>query len=260
MAENSSREQSRAGRLAGRNAIVTGGSRGIGAAICLAFAREGAHVAFCHKGDAENAQSTAERIRTLGRRCHFDEADLSDAAACGAFAEASTAALGEIDILVNNAAISISHRFEEISVPEYEAILGVNLRAPFFMAQAVYGAMKARGQGRIINISSQLATKGAVELAHYCAAKAGVLGLTRALAMEGAPFGVLVNAIAPGPVETPMLHVLSEEWRARKRAELPIGRFGQPDEIAPAAVFLASDDGRFMVGATLHVNGGDVMP
>ena len=127
------------------------------------------------------------------------------------------------------------------------------------MSQAVYPGMKARGFGRIINMSSRLALKGGVELAHYCAAKAGVIGFTRALATEAAPHGVLVNAIAPGPVETGILYVLSDEWRSRKMAEMPIGRFGEPNEIAPAAVFLASDDSAYMVGATIHLNGGDLM-
>jgi 3-oxoacyl-[acyl-carrier protein] reductase len=253
-------ERIESGRLAGRRAIVTGGSRGIGAAIVEAFLREGAAVAFCHLGDEEGALRTVERARAAGASSFARECDVSDPAAVASFVSSAEAVQGATDILVNNAGISISHRFEDISIAEFDRIVGVHLRGTFLMSREVYPGMKARRFGRIINISSQLAVRGAADHAHYCAAKAGILGLTRALATEGAPFGVLVNAIAPGPVETAMLAVPSPEWRARKLAELPIGRFGEINEIAPAAVFLASADAAFMVGATLHINGGDVMP
>jgi 3-oxoacyl-[acyl-carrier protein] reductase len=252
-------EMAKHGRLAGRRAIVTGGSRGIGAAIVEAFVREGAAVAFCHLGDDEGAKQTIERARMIGAPPFASECDVSDPKAIASFVTLVEAAHGPTDILVNNAGISISRRFEDISLEEYDKIVGIHLRGTFMMTQAVYTGMKARRFGRIINISSQLAIKGGVDHAHYCAAKAGVLGLTRALAAEGAPFGVMVNAIAPGPVETAMLAAPSQEWKARKLAELPIGRFGMTHEIAPAAVFLASDDSTYIVGATLHVNGGDVM-
>lgn len=246
-------------RLSGRRAIITGGSRGIGAAIVRAFAEEGANVAFCHLADDEEAARTAREASEGSQSVYAAECDVSDEAAVAEFVRAAEAKQGTTDILVNNAGISIAQAFEDISLPDFDRILGVHLRGTFVMTQAVYSGMKARGFGRIINISSQLAMKGGVDLAHYCAAKAGVLGFTKALAMEAAPHGVLVNAIAPGPVETAILAVLSEDWRARKLSEMPIGRFGQPDEIAPAAVFLASDESSFMVGSTVHVNGGDVM-
>jgi 3-oxoacyl-[acyl-carrier protein] reductase len=247
------------GRLAGRRAIVTGGSRGIGAAIVEAFAREGALVAFCHVGDEAEAELTAQRAQTWGRKPVLMECDVSSAAEVDAFVAFAEERNGPTDILVNNAGISISHRFEDISLEEFDRILGVHLRGTFLMMRAVYPGMKARRYGRIVNISSQLAFKGGVELAHYCAAKAGVIGLTKGVAAEGAPFNVLVNAIAPGPVETGILYVLSDEWRKRKISEMPIGRFGETKEITPAAIFLASDDCSYMVGSTLHINGGDVM-
>jgi 3-oxoacyl-[acyl-carrier protein] reductase len=138
-------------------------------------------------------------------------------------------------------------------------MIAVHLRGTFLAAQAVYPGMRARRFGRIINFASQVAYKGMQGLTHYCAAKAGIIGLTRALALEAAPHGVTVNAIAPGPTDTDILLAMSSEWRARKMAELPIGRFASPAEIAPTAVLLASDDGAFYVGQTLSPNGGDVM-
>ena len=247
------------GRLSGKRAIVTGGSRGIGAAIVKVFAREGATVAFCHVNDGQEAELAAQRAGEVGRRPVLMECDVSNPAAVEAFVSFAEKQNGPTDILVNNAGISIGHRFEDISVDEFDLILGVHLRGTFLMMKAVYAGMKSRRYGRIINFSSQLAFKGGVDLAHYCAAKAGVIGLTKGLAAEGAPFNVLVNAIAPGPVETGMLYVMSDEWRKRKMSEMPIRRFGETHEIAPAAIFLASDDCSYMVGTTLHVNGGDVM-
>ena len=139
-------------------------------------------------------------------------------------------------------------------------MLNVHLKATFLLSQLAYVGMKARGFGRIINISSNLAYKGAPGLAHYSAAKAGVVGFTRAFAQEAAPHGVNVNSIAPGPVDTRINDTLSAEWKAWKVGSLPLRRFGRPEEIAPSAVLLASADGDFYVGQTLHPNGGDVMP
>ncbi len=166
--------------------------------------------------------------------------------------------LGPIDILVNNAGIGPEQPFETIDLAAFDHMINVNLRAVFHFAKLATPAMRMRGWGRIINIASQLAYKGANGLSHYCAAKAGVIGLTRALAIELAESGILVNAIAPGMVETRLSEGLTEDWKARKLNELPIHRFGTPSEIAPTAVLLASSDGDFYVGQTLSPNGGDV--
>ncbi len=249
----------KSGKLAGRVALVSGGSRGIGGAIVEAFAREGADVAFSHYKDDENASRLAERVSALGRKVlqrHCDIADLDDS--CALVAEI-TAALGPINILVNNAGINENRPFEEISVDDFDRMLGIHLRGSFFLTQTCYRGMIERGWGRIINITSQLAYKGGENLAHYCAAKGALSAFTRALALEAAPRGVLVNAIAPGPVETALLGKLSEAWRSQKLAELPIRRFAAPEEIAPTAVLLASEDGSYYVGATLCPAGGDVM-
>lgn len=245
-------------RLANRKAVVTGGSRGIGAVIVEAFAREGADVAFCHDGDAEGAAEVAAKAAAMGPRVRSAPCDVADPAAVRAFFADAERDFGRVDILVNNAGISGETPFEHISLAAFERMVAVNLLAHFHFAQLAAPGMRRRRWGRIINIASQLAYRGAPGLVHYCAAKAGVVGMTRALAVELAPDGVLVNAIAPGLVDTRLNEGLSAEWKARKLAEIPLGRMGRPHDIAPTAVFLASSDGDFYVGQTLSPNGGDV--
>ena len=247
------------GRLEGRIALIIGGSRGIGAAIARAFVAEGAAIAILHMGDAANARSLVAEIETQGRGALACEADVADPAAIARAVAAVESGLGPIDILVNRAGIADEAPFEAMTLERWDRMIAVQLRGAFLAAHAVWPGMLARGFGRIINLSSQVAYKGMAGLTHYCAAKAGILGLTRALALEGAAHGVTVNAIAPGPTDTDILLAMSPEWRARKMAELPIGRFASPAEIAPTAVLLASDEGAFYVGQTLSPNGGDVM-
>lgn len=247
--------------LAGRRALVTGGSRGIGAAIARLFAFSGAEVAICHLGDADGAESLRLEFEAGGHALRSMECDVADEAAVAALADWTAATLGEVDILVNCAGIGGRDKpFGDMTVAEWDRMLGVNLRGVFLVTRAFYPGMVARRYGRVINVASQLAYKGAPGLSAYVAAKAGVVGLTRALSYEGAPFNVMVNGIAPGPVETPLLNQLSDEWRAMKKKELPLGRFGEPEEIAPTALLLASETGgAFYCGQTLSPNGGDVM-
>ncbi len=249
----------RDGKLSGRKALVTGGSRGIGAAIVRVFAAEGAEVALLHLGDPENAERLVGVLEEQGRTALALECDVADPDAVAAAVGKVEAGLGRVDILVNCAGVVDQTPFAQITVEHWDRMIAVHLRGTFLMAQAVWPGMTRRGFGRIINFASQVAYKGMVGLTHYCAAKAGIIGLTRALALEGARQGVTVNAIAPGPTDTDILLGMPPEWRAQKMAELPIGRFATPEEIAPTALLLASDDGAFYLGQTLSPNGGDVM-
>ena len=245
--------------LGGRAAIVTGGSRGIGAATVRALVAHGAKVAFCHVGDDERAARLAADLNGGVAHVYAAHCDVSDEVAVAAFVRAASERLGHIDILVNNAGISGEMPFEAITPATFDRMIAVHLRGTFLMTSACYPAMKAKGRGHIVNISSQLAFKGATGLVHYTAAKAAILGFTRALSREAAPHGVLVNAVAPGPIDTAMMSGMSESWKTAKRAELPLGRFGTPDEIAPTIVFLVTQAGDYYVGQTLSPNGGDVM-
>lgn len=225
--------------------VVTGGSSGIGKAIAEAFRANGDRVAVLDRAAGDGT------IRV-------DVAD--EASVRAAFAEARER-LGSIDVLVNSAGLLTESPLEDMSLAMWNETLTVDLTGVFLCCREVVGEMRQRKWGRIINIASQLAIKGGVGLTHYSAAKAGVVGLSKALALETAADNVLVNCIAPGPIETPLVEGISESWKAAKRAELPLGRFGTPEEVAPAAVLLASDPGgNLFVGQTLGPNSGDVMP
>jgi 3-oxoacyl-[acyl-carrier protein] reductase len=246
-------------QLSGQIALVTGGSRGIGRATALLFASEGADIAFCHLDDHDNAEATAEAIKALGRRVMHRSVDVADIGAGKAFAGEVEHDLGPVDILFNNAGMNIRKPFVDYSEAEFDLILGVHLKGMFFMAQAVFPRMVARGTGCIINVASQRALKGAPNSAPYAAAKAGIIGLTRALSWEAAPKGVRVNAIAPGPIVTDLTATMTPADRQAFIDALPVGRFGEPEEIAATALLLAGPHGGFYVGATLSPNGGDVM-
>jgi 3-oxoacyl-[acyl-carrier protein] reductase len=246
-------------KLQGQIALVTGGSRGIGRATVLLFAQEGADIAFCHLDDAAQADATAAEIRALGRRAMHRSVDVADIAAARAFADSVAAGFGPIDILFNNAGMNIRKPFEAYTEADFDRILSVHLKGMFFMAQAVYPAMLARGRGCIINVASQRGLKGAANSAPYSAAKAGIIGFTRALSWEAAPRGIRVNAIAPGPIDTDLTATMDLADRQAFIRALPAGRFGRPEEIAATALLLAGPEGGFYVGATLSPNGGDVM-
>lgn len=246
-------------QLLNQIALITGGSRGIGRATALLFAREGAEIAFCHLDDDAKADETAAEIRALGRRVRHRSVDVADITATKGFAEEVAEAFGPVDILFNNAGLNIRKPFEAYTEADFDRIVNVHLKGMFFMAQAVYPAMAARRRGCIINVASQRGLKGAVNSAPYSAAKAGIIGLTRALSWEAAPKGVRVNAIAPGPIDTDLTATMEPADREAFIAALPAGRFGRPEEIAATALLLAGPEGGFYVGATLSPNGGDVM-
>lgn len=245
--------------LAGQIAIVTGGSRGIGAAIALAFAGAGADIAFCHLDDGQGAAATAQAIAALGRRVHHEALDVADGARLAGFIARAEEALGPTDILVTNAGLNIRGPFETLPEATFRGVMDVHFMHTVNAAQAVLPGMMARKRGRIITISSQLVFKGAPNIVPYCAAKGAILAFTRALALEAAPHGVRVNSIAPGPVDTALTQARGPEWRADIEAALPAGRLGVPGDIAPTALLLAGRGGDFYVGACLSPNGGDVM-
>jgi 3-oxoacyl-[acyl-carrier protein] reductase len=209
--------------------------------------------------DEDVAAPVLESIADAGRRSLLVRTDVSDEEQVRAMVERAYAEFGVVDILVNDAGIFGQFFFHELTVAEWDRVLGVNLRGVFLCTRFVLPRMLERGRGNVINVASQLGQIGGVEMVHYSASKAGVIGFTKALAREVSTKGIRVNAIAPGPILTEMMAQETEEWAARKLAELPLGRFGEADEVAPTAVFLASDDSSYYVGQTLCPNGGDVM-
>jgi 3-oxoacyl-[acyl-carrier protein] reductase len=244
------------GKLDGRVAIVTGAAAGLGRGIATVYAAEGADVAVLDRNGG-GAREVADAIAATGRRSLAVTVDVADEGAVIAAIAAAEEALGPPDVLVNNAGIVTVSRVEEMPTAMWAEMLAVNLSSVFYATRAVLPAMLRKGYGRIINISSQLAHKGGEGVAHYAAAKAGILGFTRSLAYEVTRRGIAVNAICPGPLATDM--TLPPEWVAKKKAELVIGRSGTVDEITPTALLLACEDARFYVGASFNPNGGDVM-
>jgi len=243
-------------RLDGKTAIITGASRGLGRAIALAFAREGADVLVNYAAREERAKQVVVAITALGRLALLHQADVSDATQVRRMVQAAVAAFGRVDILVNNAGITMPKGLSETSEAEWDRVLAVNLKGVFLCCQVVAEGMIAQGGGRIINISSTAGQSGILSGPAYCAAKAGVLGLTRCLARSLAPHNILVNAIAPAMIDTEILYWRTPEQWTETLATIPLRKLGDPNDLAEAAVFLASGGGNFITGATLDVNGG----
>jgi 3-oxoacyl-[acyl-carrier protein] reductase len=246
------------GKLQGKVAVVTGGGSGIGRAIATLFAREGASVGIID-WNGEAAEAVAAELAREGLSAMAVSADVGNETAITAALDRVATGLGDIDIMLNNAGIDRSGPLTEISLAEWEEMFRIHVTGTFLCCRHVLPAMQKKGWGRIINMSSQLGHKGTANRSHYCAAKAAIMGLTRALAYEAAPFGITVNCLNPGPIDTPIVATIPKDWRAAKIAELPIKRAGQPEEVAPAALLLASDEGAYFVGASMNMNGGDYM-
>jgi 3-oxoacyl-[acyl-carrier protein] reductase len=238
-----------------KTVIVTGAGSGIGQAIALRLASDGYNV-LVNDFRAEAARSTAEMI---GAHAVASGGDVSVEADVAALVARAEAAFGPVTHLVNCAGHVHQGRFTDLTVADFDRMIAVHLRGTFLCTQAVLKGMLARGAGVIVNIASQLGQIGGVELVHYSAAKAGIIGLTKALAREVSAQGVRVNAVAPGPINTPLVRSLSEDWQRAKAAELPLGRFGEPEEVANAVAFLCSPEASLFVGQTLGPNSGDVM-
>jgi 3-oxoacyl-[acyl-carrier protein] reductase len=247
------------GKLAGKTAVITGGARGIGGHIAMAFAAEGADIVIADVLDEEVAAPVRARISACGQRSSYVSTNVADEHEVRAMVDSALAEFGQIDLLVNNAGTFSEHGIEHLTVGDFDRVVGVNLRGTFLCSRFTVPGMLERGTGVIINVASQIGQIGGLDMVHYCASKAGIIGMTKGMARELATRGIRVNAIAPGPIVTDMMVEESEEWSSRKLAELPMARFGQPEEVAPTAVFLASDDSSYYIGQTLCPNGGDVM-
>ena len=246
--------------LAGRRALVTGAATGIGRATARLFAQAGASVVVNHWRQPAEAAALVRELQALGTQAVAIEADVSDTASVQALVAQAHAALGGIDVLVNNAGVIQEKPFLDTTDADWDRLIHTDLGSVFRVCRAVLPGMVAQGSGAIVNIASDLGILGRERYAPYCAAKAGVIGLTRSLAREFAP-AIRVNAIAPGPVNTAMVSLahMSAEW-VEKELAIPQHRLGEPDEIAATALFLASDLSRFYCGQVLGPNGGSVMP
>jgi len=245
--------------LANKIALVTGASRGIGRAIAIELAREGADVVVNFNQSEEKAEEVAHAIETIGRRGLAIKADVSRTDQVEAMRKQVLKEFGGVQVLVNNAGVHHHLKSWEIDETEWRRVLGVNIGGVFLCSRMFSPEMRENKWGRIINISSIIAFTGTDHEAHYGASKSAVVGLTKSLALELAPYNITVNAIAPGWIETDMTATATVEEKKKALELIPLRRMGEPEDIAHAAVFLASERASFITGQTIHVNGGEVM-
>ena len=242
--------------LTGRNALVTGGSRGIGRAVCLELARQGANVAINYAGSAQAAEEVAQACRELGVEAFAIQANVADAAAVDAMVKEVITRFGRIDILVNNAGITKDKLALQMMEEEFDAVLDTNLKGAFLCMKAVYRPMMKQRYGRVVNLTSVVGLRGNPGQANYAASKAGLIGMSKSIAKELASRGVTVNLVAPGFIDTDMTAALPEAARTALLSTIPMARLGQPEDVAKAVAFFASESAGYITGQVLCVDGG----
>ena len=245
--------------LKGKVAVVTGASRGIGRAVAIRLASEGAAVVINYNGSKDRAEEVKKEIEAAGGKAEIKQCNVSDYTACEEMFKEIIAEFGSVDILVNNAGITRDGLLMKLSEEDYDAVLDTNLKGTFNCIRFVARQMIKQRGGRIINMSSVSGVLGNAGQANYSASKAGVIGLTKSAARELASRGVTVNAVAPGFINTEMTEVLSDKVKEGAVAQIPLGRFGETEDIANAVAFLASDEARYITGQVLNVDGGMAM-
>ena len=243
-------------KFEGKPALVTGGSRGIGRAICLELAEGGANVVLCYAGNEAAAQETVQAVEALGAKALAVRCDVSDAAGVDGLVKAAVETFGRIDILVNNAGITRDNLLMRMSEADFDQVVAANLKGAFLCMKAVSKLMLKQRYGRIVNLSSVVALRGNAGQVNYAASKAGIIGMTKSLAKELASRGVTVNAVAPGFIETDMTAALPEAARTAAQGSIPMNRLGGPEDVAKAAAFLAGDGAAYITGQVLAVDGG----
>ncbi|MGR9466501.1 SDR family NAD(P)-dependent oxidoreductase [Rhizobium leguminosarum] len=240
------------------SAIVTGAGSGIGRAIAIRLSQDG-YAILVNDLHLDRAQAVADEIAAAGGKAVAVAGDVSSETDTAKVYEVAVSAFGHPQLLVNCAGIVHQALFENLEVADFDRMFAIHVRGTFLMTKLALPSMLAAGDGVIVNVASQLGQIGGIELVHYAGAKAAIIGMTKSLAREVSNRGVRVNAVAPGPINTPLVRELSQEWRVRKAAELPLGRFGEPEEVAATVSFLASPAASLFVGQTLGPNSGDVM-
>ena len=242
--------------MKGRTAIVTGGSRGIGRAICLELARRGANVVFSYAGNTVAAEDTLAQLQALGIKVIALQGDVTDAQAAKALVDTAVKEMGSLDILVNNAGITRDGLAMTLKEEDFDAVVATNLKGAFLCAKAAARPMMRARYGRIVNLTSVVALRGNPGQVNYCASKAGLIGMTKSLARELGGRGITVNAVAPGYIQTDMTADMPDAAKEAMLASVPLSRSGKPEDVARAVAFLAGDEAAYITGQVLQVDGG----
>ena len=242
--------------MKGKTAIVTGGSRGIGRAICLELARRGANVVFSYAGNTVAAEDTLAQLQALGIKTFALQGDVTDAQAAKVLVDTAVKEMGSLDILVNNAGITRDGLAMTMKEEDFDAVVATNLKGAFLCAKAAARPMMRARYGRIVNLTSVVALRGNPGQVNYCASKAGLIGMTKSLARELGSRGITVNAVAPGYIQTDMTADMPDTAKEAMLASVPLSRSGKPEDVARAVAFLAGDEAAYITGQVLQVDGG----